>query len=130
MNINKLIMAGRLARDPEFKEVRPNLFACKITIATNHETRSKDGQVKKEVCFIDCTLWNQQAKDAHERLKKGSLVVAEGRLATEKWVDPTTKIERTKQILKCEILIIPEPIPSTATTTNDSSDSFDEEMPF
>jgi len=29
MNINKLIMAGRLARDPEFKEVRPNLFAVR-----------------------------------------------------------------------------------------------------
>lgn len=88
--INQVIMVGRLSKDPEFKHLSiggANVAVCKFSIATNHETRNKQtGEIKKEVCFIECNVWRQEAEKMKD-LKKGNEVFVQGRLKLEKWKD-------------------------------------------
>jgi single-strand DNA-binding protein len=77
---NKIILHGRLVRDPE-RTVTPNgVTICKFTIANNRKTKVRD-----EVLFIDCTAFNKTAEVCSQYLAKGSVCIISGKLVTEKW---------------------------------------------
>lgn len=94
-SLNNVILMGNLVRDADYREIGNNMQVTKLTLAVNHEARGKDGDAKKEVCFIDCTLWNKEAQQA-AKLKKGMQILVQGRLKLEKWMDKNTNMERTK----------------------------------
>lgn len=126
MTINKVLLAGRLARDPEIKEIRSGLTACKLTIVTEYNFK-KDGQDNKELCFTECTLWNKQAERCANSLKKGSMVTMEGRLKLEKWVDKETGKERSKLAVAAENIIFMEP---KQLEIEKSAETWNDELPF
>lgn len=109
MNINRIIVSGRLAKDPEVKDINPSLSVCRMSIVTEHKYKGKDGQETKEVCFHECSVWNKQAERCAATLKKGSLVTVEGRLKMEKWVDKATAVERSKHVIAVDTIIFMEP---------------------
>lgn len=77
---NKVILQGRLVRDPE-RMVTPNgVTLCKFTIANNRKTKVRD-----EVLFIDCTAFNKTAEVCSQYLAKGSTCIVSGKLVSEKW---------------------------------------------
>ena len=100
--INRLILSGRLVRDPEVREIRDGLTVAKITIVVSTMIRQKDGEEREEACFIDCSLWNQEARDAQRYLTKGKAITIEGRLKLEKWTDKNSGMERSKHVLVAE----------------------------
>lgn len=106
MDINRVLLAGRLSRDPELKEIKPGMFVCKFAVATEYSYLKKDAAAnatyEKEVCFVDVTLWNKIAQKCGEILKKGSKVTVDGRLKLEKWIDKTSAVERTKITVQAE----------------------------
>lgn len=110
MSINKVIMAGRITRDIELKEPAAGLKAARITIATNHKSKKKDGTEVNDVCYIDSTLWGNEAISASKFLKKGSAVAIEGRLKLEKWMDKATNTERTKHVIAVDNVMYLEKI--------------------
>ena len=112
MSINRVIMVGFLARDPEMKEVRASLWVCKFTIATNHIRRSKDGKEEKEVCFIDCSVWNKEAELCAKWLKKGSPISVSGRLKLEKWQDKNGQ-ERSRHVIAVDEVMFLEKMKDT-----------------
>ena len=104
-SINTVTLVGRLVRDPELKEIRPGLTACKITIATDWQKKMKDGEIKKEVTFTEATLWSAQAEMCAKYCKKGTVIGVVGRLRQEKWLDKTTQQERSKHTVAVEEII-------------------------
>lgn len=120
MDINRVIIAGRLSRDPELKEIKPGIFVCKFAVATEYSYLKKDGgsnsTYEKEVCFVDVTLWNKIAQKCGDILKKGSSVTIEGRLKMEKWVDKTTAVERTKLGVQADNVFYNDPKPEAPLT--------------
>lgn len=84
MSINRVIILGRLTREPELRTTPNGLSVASISIANNRKYKGKDGEVE-EVTFVDVTAFGNQAKYAGEHLTKGRRVLVEGRLKTDQW---------------------------------------------
>ena len=68
-DLNQVIIAGRLTRDPELKYTASGLALCKIAIANTRYFKRKDGERGEETTFVDATLWDKQAEWVGERLR-------------------------------------------------------------
>ena len=131
MTINKIILSGRLARDPELRELSSNTFVCKIVVATDYTYKNKDGLESKEVCFTECVVWNKQAERCGAALKKGSMVTVEGRLKQENWIDKDSAKERTKHVVAASAVVFMEPRgPLTQEPVQQIETMLVDELPF
>lgn len=76
--LNRIILVGRMAVDPELKLTSSGIPVCSFRIAVNRNFRSQSGE--QEADFIDCVAWRQSAEFAANYLTKGRLIALEGRL--------------------------------------------------
>lgn len=95
-DLNQVIIAGRLTRDPELRYIASGMALCKLAVANTRYFKRKDGERGEETTFVDVTLWDKQAEWAGERLKKGRPVLVEGRLKTDQWEDKSTGQKRSR----------------------------------
>lgn len=95
-DLNKVLIAGRLTRDPELKYTQGGMAYCRFTIANSRFFKGRDGERKEETSFVDVVIWDKQAEFVGERLKKGRPVLVEGRLKSDSWEDKTTGQKRSK----------------------------------
>ena len=85
---NRVIMMGNLTRDPEYKQLTSGQAVCRLGLASNRQFKNKQtGSMIQEVCFVDVDVWGPQAESSNQYLKKGSLVLVEGRLKLDSWTD-------------------------------------------
>ena len=87
MNINKVVISGRLVKDPEIKTIG-EVDLCNFRIASNRIVGKK--KVEKAI-FIDIDAWGGQAKVCEKFLKKGSRVIVDGILCQDTWEDKEGK---------------------------------------
>lgn len=87
MNLNKVIIVGNVVADPETRSTPAGQQVCSIRIATNRIWNDSSGQKKQSTEFHSIVLWRRLAEIASQFLKKGSLVLIEGRLQTRSWQD-------------------------------------------
>lgn len=87
MNLNKVIIAGNLTRDPELRQIPSGQSVCSFGIATNRFFTDSLGQKQKQAEFHNVVAWGRQAEIINQYLKKGSIVLVEGRLQTRSWQD-------------------------------------------
>ena len=95
-DLNNVVIAGRLTRDPELKYISSGRAVCKVTIANSRFYKDKNGERKEDTSFVDATVWDKMAEFVGERLKKGRPVIVEGRLKSDSWEDKATGQKRTK----------------------------------
>jgi len=76
--INRVILVGRLTRDPELRKTNTDTSVASFTLAVDN--RNKNAEGKKTASFIPVTVWNEQANNVCKYVRKGSLVGVEGRL--------------------------------------------------
>ena len=84
--INKVILMGRLGKDPVIRKLESGRVVANISLATN-ESYLKDGQRMESTEWHYLEMWDQQALDAERHFKKGSVLYIEGKLRTEKYMD-------------------------------------------
>jgi single-strand DNA-binding protein len=60
-----------------------------LRVATSRKFKTKDGETKEESLYIDVTVWNRQAENCGQYLKKGSMIHVEGYLVSETWESKT-----------------------------------------
>lgn len=82
--LNKVILMGRLTRDPEIRYTQNNTPVASYSIAVDRNY-SKDQD--RQTDFIDIVSWNKSAEFVSKWFKKGSLIVVVGRLQVRKWQD-------------------------------------------
>lgn len=80
MNINKVILVGRLTRDPELRTTPSGQTVTSIGIATNRFWKDKAGQRQDKTEFHNVVLWGRLAEIAGQYLTKGQEAFIEGRL--------------------------------------------------
>jgi single-strand DNA-binding protein len=85
VNINRVMLAGNLTRDPEMRFTPSGTAVANLGLAVNREYTTKEGERKKEVAFIRIVTWGKQAQSCQEHLKKGSSILVEGRLQSRSW---------------------------------------------
>lgn len=88
MNLNKVILVGRITADPESKTIPSGQSVATFGLATNRTwTNQQTKQKEEKTEFHNIVLWGRLAEIASQYLKKGSLVMIEGRLQTRSWQD-------------------------------------------
>jgi single-strand DNA-binding protein len=86
MDLNKVMIIGRLTRDPELRATPNGASVCQISLATNYVyTNQQSGQKVEQVEYHNVVLWRKLAEIANQYLKKGRRVYIEGRLQTRSW---------------------------------------------
>lgn len=78
--INRVVLVGRLTKDPELKYTQSGIAVCRFTLAVNRPFRNQQGE--NEADFINCVAWRKQAENTANFLKKGSLTGIDGRIQT------------------------------------------------
>ena len=86
-SLNKVIIIGRLGRDPELRYLPSGKAVANIAVATSEKFKDKQGQQQEHTEWFNVSMFDRLAEIAGEYLKKGSLVYLEGRQRTEKWKD-------------------------------------------
>ena len=87
MSVNKVILVGRLGKDPEVRYASSGVAVCNFTMATNRTYKDKQGERKDETEWHRVAAFARTAEICGEYLKKGSQIYIEGRLQTRKWQD-------------------------------------------
>lgn len=96
MELNRVFLIGNLTRDPESRFLQSGMQVCKMGLAVNHRSSSKDKE-KEETLFIDVEAWAKTAELCSQYLRKGSQVLIEGRLKLDAFT--TKEGEKRSKIL-------------------------------
>jgi single-strand DNA-binding protein len=83
--INRVVLVGRLTKDPELRRTAGDIPVVSFTLAINRPYAKSDQDQQAD--FINCTAWRRQAEIVHQYLAKGSLVGVEGRIQTRNYED-------------------------------------------
>jgi single-strand DNA-binding protein len=87
MSVNKVILVGRLGRDPEMRYTSGGQPVANFSIATDETYKDRNGTRQKRTEWHKIVVWGKQAEIAQKYLKKGSLIYLEGRIQTRQWDD-------------------------------------------
>lgn len=83
--LNKIIIMGRLARDPELRRTQSGVSVTSFRIACDRDFKSQSGE--KETDWIDVVAWRNTAEFVSKYFTKGRMAIVEGRLQTRDWTD-------------------------------------------
>lgn len=100
MSLNKVILIGRLGRDPETRHMPNGDAVCNFSIATSESWKDQSGQKKERTEWHAITMYRKLAEIAAQYLKKGSQVYIEGRIQSRKYTGKDG-IERTAYEIVC-----------------------------
>lgn len=78
--INRVVLVGRLTKDPELKYTQSGIAVTRFTLAVNRAFSNQQGE--READFINCVAWRKQAENIANYLRKGSLAGVDGRIQT------------------------------------------------
>jgi single-strand DNA-binding protein len=95
-DLNKVFLMGRLTFDPELRRTTTGTAVTELRMATNRSWAGRDGERREETLFIDVTVWDRQAENCCQYLRKGSALHVEGSLRMDTWDDKTTGEKRSK----------------------------------
>lgn len=101
MNLNKVFLIGRLTQDPQLRTTSSGQAVTTLSLATNRIWANKNGERQQDVQYHNVVVWGRQAEVVNQFLKKGSLVMVEGRLQTRTWQDNQGQNRQTTEIV-CE----------------------------
>lgn len=99
MNLNKVMLVGRLTRDVEIRNTPSGQTVAAISIATNRFWKDKNGQRQDQTEFHNVVLWGRLAEIAGQYLSKGQEAYIEGRLQTRKYTAKDGTERRVTEII-------------------------------
>jgi len=151
MSVNKVILIGRLGKDPETRYMTSGEAVTNATLATSENWKDKSGEKQEKTEWHNLVFYRRLAEIAGEYLKKGSQIYVEGKLQTRKWQDKEGKDRYTTEIVVNEMTMlggkstggsfeVVENKPAAASSgaapakaapaAKSSFDNFDDDIPF
>lgn len=97
MALNKIIVMGRLTKDPELRHTPSGSPVTSFTIACDRDFKDKNGE--KGTDFIDVTVWRSTAEFVAKYFAKGRLAIVEGRLQFRDWKDKDGNNRRNAEVI-------------------------------
>lgn len=98
--MNKVILMGRLTRDPEMRQTPNGVPVCSFSIAVNRRF-AKEGQQNAD--FINCTAWRQQAEFICKYFQKGAMIAVVGNLQSRSWENQEGKRQYSTDVVVDEV---------------------------
>lgn len=106
MDLNKVMLIGRLTRDPETRTTPQGSQVTTFSVATNFSWKDQTGNRQDKSEFHNVVAWRKLAEISAQYLKKGSRIYCEGRMQTRSWDDPQgVKKYRTEIVLDNMIML-------------------------
>ena len=87
MSVNKVILVGRLGRDPETRYTGGGQAVANFSLATDETYKDRNGERQKRTEWHRITAWGKLAEICQQYLKKGTMVYIEGRIQSREWQD-------------------------------------------
>ncbi|MCI2055983.1 MAG: single-stranded DNA-binding protein [Oscillibacter sp.] len=95
--LNKIILMGRLTRDPELRRTQSGTAVTSFSLAVDRDFKSQGGE--KETDFIDIVAWRNTAEFVSKYFTKGRMAVVEGRLQIRDWTDKEGGKRRSAEVV-------------------------------
>ena len=107
LNLNKVILAGRLTADPELKQTQSGLAVLTFTLAINRRfAKGADGQAAQQADFITCVAWRQTAEFIARYFRKGSCLCVTGSIQTRSWQDQQGQKRYATEVVVDEAMFV------------------------
>ena len=95
--LNKIVLMGRLTRDPELRRTQSGTAVASFTLAVDRDYKAQDGE--RETDFIDIVAWRGTGEFVSKYFSKGRMAVVEGRLQVRDWKDKDGNKRRSTEVL-------------------------------
>ena len=95
--LNKIILMGRLTRDPELRRTQSGTAVASFTLAVDRDYKPQDGE--RETDFIDIVAWRGTGEFVSKYFTKGRMAVVEGRLQVRDWKDKDGNKRRSTEVI-------------------------------
>ncbi len=96
--LNRIVLMGRLTRDPELRYTQSQLPVVSFRVAVDRDYGGRDGG-ERQTDFIDCVAWRSTAEFVSKHFTKGSMIVVSGRLQMREWTDKENNRRTTAEIV-------------------------------
>lgn len=127
--LNKVMIIGRLAREPEMRYTPSGRPVTTFNVATTRTWNSSDGERHTETEWFNIVAWGSLAEICNQHLSKNQQVYIEGRLQNRTWEDSTGNKRSSTEIVANEMIILGERRES-ATPEIESDAQSEEEFPL
>ncbi|MBR2533622.1 MAG: single-stranded DNA-binding protein [Erysipelotrichaceae bacterium] len=97
INLNRVVLVGRLTKDIELRKTNSNASVCSFTVAVDRRFQSQQ-QAGQTADFINCIAWRQSADFLSNYAAKGTIVSVEGRIQTRSYDGPNGKVYVTEVV--------------------------------
>ena len=95
--LNKIILMGRLTRDPELRRTQSGTAVASFTLAVDRDYKAQDGE--RSTDFIDIVAWRGTGEFVSKYFTKGRMAVVEGRLQVREWKDKDGAKRRSTEVV-------------------------------
>ena len=108
LNLNKVVLCGRLTADPELKQTQNNVAVVTFTLAVNRrfQSRSTDAAGGQQADFISLVAWRQTAEFISKYFKKGSALCVTGSIQTRSWQDQQGQRRYATEVVVDEAMFV------------------------
>lgn len=102
--MNKVILIGRLTKDPELRRTPTDVSVVQFTIAVNRPFQQQNGE--RQADFINCVAWRNQAENLAKYIKKGGQIAVEGSIQTRSYDDPNGVRRFVTEVIASQITFL------------------------
>jgi len=95
--LNRVVLVGRLTRDPELRYTPNGVAVANFTVAANRPFRNQQGE--QEADFINCVVWRKAAENLATYMKKGSMIGVDGRIQTRSYENQEGRMVYVTEVL-------------------------------
>src|SRR5699024_10491529 len=95
--LNRVVMVGRLTRDPDLRYTPNGIAVANFNVAANRPYKNQQGE--QEADFINCVIWRKPAENLATYMKKGSLIGVDGRIQTRSYENQEGKMVFVTEVL-------------------------------
>lgn len=122
LNLNKVVLCGRLTADPELKQTSSGVSVVSFTLAVNRRFQSKSADASQggQADFINLVAWRQTAEFISKYFKKGSALCVTGSIQTRSWQDQQGQRRYATEVVVEDAMFVDSRNESAGTNTQDT----------
>jgi single-strand DNA-binding protein len=98
-SINRVVLVGRLTREPELRSLPSGVGACRLRVACNSSRKDADGEYREYPNFFDVNVYGGSADSVARYMHKGSRIAVDGRLEWREWEGPAQERRQAVSIV-------------------------------
>ena len=139
--LNKVMLIGRLGKNPELKYTQGGSPVCSFSIATDENWKDAAGEKQQRTTWHAIVAWNKLAEICGQYLEKGKLIYVEGKIQIREWEDKEGGKRKTTEIVINNMTMLSspnansgsekkKPVTNQPETTSNETTQDDDDIPF